>query len=39
LAQAADFGAFAIILARGIAYLLIRHRLNGYEMPERSFYW
>jgi len=32
LAQTADFGAFAIILAGGIAYLLIRHRLKGYEI-------
>lgn len=32
LAQAADFGAFAIILAGGIAYLLMRHRLRGYEI-------
>jgi uncharacterized protein (TIRG00374 family) len=32
LAQAADFSAFAIILAGGIAYLLMRHRLKGYEI-------
>lgn len=32
LAQAADFGAFAIILAGGIVYLLMRHRLRGYEI-------
>jgi len=32
LAQTADFGAFAIILAGGIAYLLFRHRLKGYEI-------
>lgn len=32
LAQAADFVAFALILAGGIAYLLMRHRLRGYEI-------
>ena len=32
LAQAADFGAFALILTGGIAYLLMRHRLKGYEI-------
>jgi len=32
LAQAADFSAFAIILTGGIAYLLMRHRLKGYEI-------
>lgn len=32
LAQTADFGAFAFILAGGIAYLLFRHRLKGYEI-------
>jgi uncharacterized membrane protein YbhN (UPF0104 family) len=32
LAQAADFGAFAIVLAGGIAYLLMRHRLRGYKI-------
>jgi uncharacterized protein (TIRG00374 family) len=32
LAQAADFGAFAIILAGGIVYLLMRHKLRGYEI-------
>jgi len=32
LAQAADFGAFALILTGGITYLLMRHRLKGYEI-------
>ena len=32
LAQTADLVAFAIILAGGIAYLLMRHRLRGYEI-------
>jgi len=32
LAQAADFSAFAIILAGGIAYLSMRHRLRSYEI-------
>jgi uncharacterized protein (TIRG00374 family) len=32
LAQAADFVAFAMILAGGLAYLLMRHRLRGYEI-------
>lgn len=32
LAQAADFVAFSVIQARGLAYLLIRHRLRGYEI-------
>jgi uncharacterized protein (TIRG00374 family) len=32
LAQAADFGAFAIILAAGMAYLVMKSRLESYEI-------
>jgi uncharacterized membrane protein YbhN (UPF0104 family) len=32
LAQTADFTSFALILGGGVAYLLIRHRLRGYEI-------
>jgi uncharacterized protein (TIRG00374 family) len=32
LAQTADFSAFALILAAGIAYLSLRHKLQSYEV-------
>ena len=37
LAQTADFSAFAIILAGGVAYLSMRHRLQSYEIVGVAF--
>jgi len=37
LAQTADFSAFAIILAGGVAYLSMRHRLQSYEIAGTAF--
>ncbi|MDD1748429.1 MAG: flippase-like domain-containing protein [Methanothrix sp.] len=37
LAQTADFSAFALILAGGIAYLSIRNRLESYEIAATAF--
>lgn len=37
LAQTADFSAFAIILAGGVAYLSMRHRLQSYEIAGVAF--
>jgi uncharacterized membrane protein YbhN (UPF0104 family) len=37
LAQTADFRAFAIILAGGVAYLSMRNRLQSYEIAGTAF--